>query len=166
LRRIIIKILTAILVVLISPFILYVLPFLVGGNGGFIVMSGSMRPVLNVGDIVITQYVNPENLKIGDIITFKMGEGFMTHRIIDVKDGQFETKGDDSEDPDVSSVKPKQIRGKLFFAIPFYGYIIHELSKGWMPLLLILIPAVMIIFGEIKKIRRELRGGYRYAWKR
>ena len=71
------------------------------GYGVYTVISGSMRPTLDVGDVIIVKKVGSESeLKKGDIVTF-VGKGelsgkIVTHRIISegVEDGKLTTCGD------------------------------------------------------------------------
>lgn len=66
--------------------------------GLYFVKSGSMRPVINPGDIVITGPVG--EVRTGNIITFEQGEAIVTHRVIAIENGKLRTKGDANEDPD------------------------------------------------------------------
>ncbi|MGI0050646.1 MAG: signal peptidase I, partial [Nitrososphaeraceae archaeon] len=71
-------------------------------NPFYVVSSGSMIPVLNVGDILIVKDGNTYNsLKVGDIIVFNRPQGgdrVIVHRIIEISDRFGEkvivTKGD------------------------------------------------------------------------
>lgn len=45
------------------------------------VTSGSMAPLIQVGDQVILEAVQPEQLKPGDIITLSSPQGLLTHRL-------------------------------------------------------------------------------------
>ena len=59
-------------------------------NPFYVVSSGSMIPVLNIGDILLVKDGNTfDSLKIGDIIVFNRPEGgdrVIVHRIIDMTD--------------------------------------------------------------------------------
>ena len=74
----------------------------VGKYVPFIIQSGSMSGVIEGGDIIITTKVEPEDIKLQDIITFYdpkgNGTSTVTHRVIDIeeKDGKlvFTTVGD------------------------------------------------------------------------
>ena len=59
-------------------------------NPFYVVSSGSMIPVLNVGDILIVKDGNTFNsLKVGDIIVFNRPQGgdrVIVHRIIEISD--------------------------------------------------------------------------------
>lgn len=90
------------------------------------VQTGSMDPTLPVKSLILSKKVDaPEDLSIGDIITFINSEGItVTHRIIDVIDtnGQigYQTKGDNvqnSIDPEI--LKPEQVKAVYKMKLPF-----------------------------------------------
>lgn len=124
------------------------------------VLSGSMDPMMRVGDIVVVHKVNPETVEPGDIIAFKDPSGrknvIITHRVIayDREGGGFKTKGDACEDPDQFVVKKEDVVGKPVFLVPFAGYLFGPKgSKNpliW--LLLVILPAGIIIADEIRNI--------------
>ena len=59
------------------------------GVGAAVVLSGSMEPELSAGDIIIGETVDPDELKIGDIVTYEGESGqvkgkVVTHEIVDI----------------------------------------------------------------------------------
>ena len=66
-----------------------VVPFLV-------VESGSMYPVLKVGDVIVINGVKPEDLRVGDVIVYyKPGTSeLIVHRIVKITRSGVYTKGD------------------------------------------------------------------------
>ena len=56
--------------------------FLKQGGGWFRIVSGSMVPLLAIGDRVYARHVPPCEIKVGDIALFKHGSIFVTHRVI------------------------------------------------------------------------------------
>jgi signal peptidase len=156
----IISILTV--VVLLVPAIIYVAPFLVGGSFSSVVMGGSMEPTIPVGSIVVVKKVNPEDVKVGDVIAFETGESRTMHRVIDkvVEDGSFylRTKGDANEDPDPWIVKPEDVQGALQFTIPYYGYLIYFAGTPIGFALFILVPAIILIANEVRNIVKRRKG--------
>src|SRR3989344_1801593 len=58
------------------------------GFRSFVVLTGSMSPLIPTGSIIFSQ--NTKNYRTGDIISFEKGSVTVTHRIIDVvdKDGK------------------------------------------------------------------------------
>jgi signal peptidase len=102
-----------------------------------IIYSGSMRPTLDVGDIVIVKEVPIEDIEEGDIVRFRTENVTIIHRIhsvFEVDDTKFfMTKGDANDNPDPDPVIPQQIMGKVIFTIPKLGWIpitIKEMIKS------------------------------------
>ena len=97
------------------------------GVTSMIVLSGSMSgdapDHIEVGDLIITKSVDPETLKVGDVITYmEQGTTAVTHRIIAINDdGSFKTKGDANNAEDREPVLPEKIVGKYIFRIPKLG---------------------------------------------
>lgn len=89
-----------------------------------VIYSGSMRPSLDVGDIVIISELPIDEIKEGDIIQYRTENIPIVHRVYDVSDTKvFLTKGDDNDKPDSDPVIAGQIMGKVIFTIPKIGWI-------------------------------------------
>ena len=109
-----------------------------------VVLTGSMAPNINPGDIVITVPVKDRLLQTGDVVTYQArrfngeGVGVFTHRIIggDSKTG-FLVKGDNNPSPDIQKPKTSDILGLVVFRIPFLGHLITPRA------LAILIPTII-----------------------
>ncbi len=90
-----------------------------------------MQSVYPTGSLLYIKDVNPETLKVGDVITYKMAGGTLcTHRIIELvshKDNpdivSFRTKGDKNDSADGGLVEYDAVVGKAVFCIPFLGYL-------------------------------------------
>ncbi len=101
------------------------------GTFGFkptVLVSGSMQPALDVGDIVLVKKVNPQAIREGDIIKFKESEGTsVIHRVVAInnEEGQrtFQTKGDANSEPDRDPVYEYQIEGRVIYTIPKLGWV-------------------------------------------
>lgn len=86
------------------------------------VVSNSMEPKINVGDLlVVTGY---GDYKLNDIVVYhKPSVGFdIVHRIINETSDGYVTKGDNNPYTDNWIVKRKEILGKVIIAIPLLGY--------------------------------------------
>ena len=124
------------------------------------VLSGSMEPAIKTGSIVVIKPV--ESYKIGDIITFgKNSSGTpTTHRIenIEVIEGRvlYTTKGDANNAPDTKTVTERDIIGKVLFTVPFVGYAVDAVKKPIGFMLIIIIPAVIIVYDELRKLKNEI----------
>lgn len=91
------------------------------------VYSGSMRPAMDVGDVVIIAKVTPDTIKPGDVVQFREGNYTVIHRVIEVVEIEgskfFITKGDANNKPDTNPVIPGNVVGKAVFTIPKVGWV-------------------------------------------
>lgn len=92
----------------------------------FAVLSGSMEPTYHVGSLIYVKSCDPEDVQVGDPITFVLDENLTvaTHRVIDIDpDGEhFYTKGDANDAADGAPVYYKNLIGRPVFTIPYLGY--------------------------------------------
>ncbi len=85
------------------------------------VLTGSMAPAYSVGGVVYVMEEKPQDITVGDVITFTMGtntEYVMTHRVADIVDGNFITKGDANNAVDPEPVSFDRLIGKTVFFLP------------------------------------------------
>lgn len=143
--------------------LLVVSAFPITGNYKFLVVqSGSMTPTIKTGSVVM---VKPADIyKIGDIITFgemSKTKTPITHRVIEMRavEGKYlyTTKGDANNAPDQNEVNQDKVIGRVLFDIPYVGYAVAEARKPIGFTIIIVIPAVIIIYDEIKKIISEIK---------
>ena len=117
---------TAVLVLLILACLPLTLPRLAGYRL-YTVVSGSMEPYYHVGSLVIVdKHVSPEEISVGDPITFRMNSGAVaTHRVVSIDEEarEFTTKGDANEVQDMAPVPFDNMIGKAGASIPLIGYI-------------------------------------------
>lgn len=85
------------------------------GYSYFQVSTGSMSKTIEIDDIIIVKLDN-NNIEKNDIITFKSDENLVTHRVIDIKDDTYITKGDNNNTED-DPIKKDDIIGKVIFII-------------------------------------------------
>ena len=95
------------------------------------VMSGSMDDVFSVGDVILIKETRQEEIKKGDIITFKK-ENIITHRIVEINKTNdtmyYTTKGDNNNVNDAEKVKYEEIEGKYITKFVCIGYLINFLN--------------------------------------
>ena len=112
---------------------LVIVPKAMGGMS-LTVLTPSMKPHINPGDVVVTKGIqtsDARDLRIGDVITFLPYPDdpmLVTHRIVaqtvGAKGYSFITQGDNNNIVDTwGPVNDFQIRGKVVYVIPKIGYV-------------------------------------------
>lgn len=125
------NILTTILVVLVVLLAVALVGVRLFGIRTYAVLSGSMEPTYPTGSLLYVKKVDPQELKVGDAITFLLNEDTAaTHRIVEILPDEddasvlrFRTQGDANEAADAVPVHYKNIIGKPVFCIPLLGYV-------------------------------------------
>ncbi len=120
-----------------------------------LVGSESMKPAVNMGDLLITGPVNgPINgeVKPGMIVTYQHSKELITHRVQSIDGTTLLTKGDAVEDPDPWPVTLSDVTGVYLFKIPYVGYVTFfvQTKFGWF--LAIIIPAALLVVWLVKDI--------------
>ena len=114
-----------------------------------VVLSGSMVPTLDVGDVAITRAAVPAELKVGDVITFRANSGYIPHRITAIEetpDGRlFKTKGDANATPDTERIRDSAVVAKLSYRIPRIGFLMNFADTGMGMGLLIAGPVALLL---------------------
>jgi len=131
----------------------------------FLTVSGSsMEPVISEKDVVVV--LPASQLETGDIIVYKHeieGKEFLfTHRIVAIEYGDGEevkliTKGDNLPAPDNYFVRGSQVIGTVVLIIPFLGSFLRFANSFYGLFLLIIIPATLLIYMEVRKIIRYIK---------
>lgn len=93
------------------------------GYNIYAVLTESMTPAYSVGSVVYVRTCEPEEVEVGDAITFQMGtntDNVMTHRVVEIdeEDGLFRTKGDANAAVDAEPVVFERLLGKVVLSIP------------------------------------------------
>ncbi|WP_168168831.1 signal peptidase I [Methanopyrus sp. SNP6] len=89
------------------------------------VISESMYPYYNVGDVLLVVGVPYRDIKVGDVIVYRLpGKPIpIVHRVIAKTPEGVITKGDNNPLPDPwCPIRPKEISGKVVLRIPYVGY--------------------------------------------
>ncbi|MCC9205450.1 signal peptidase I [Arthrobacter sp. zg-Y769] len=127
----------ALCVAALAALVLVVIP-LVTGSQTYSVLTSSMAPKYAPGTFLVVKPVPFDELRVGDVITFQIESGssaVITHRITAISPSQsgettFITKGDNNDVEDELPVREVQVRGKLFYAVPFVGFAANALGNS------------------------------------
>ena len=152
---------TVLLVVLVLAVLFFFVSRIMGetpslfGNYIFRVSSDSMEPTLMVGDVILVQSADAEDIEKGDIVTYKSQSGSMygrevTHRVVtepEIKNGTYyyQTQGDAAGAPLDKKITYDQIQGKYVRKLTLIGKFFNFISK---PIgVIIFIGVIILLFG-------------------
>lgn len=124
---------------------------LVAGWERVVLTSGSMQPLIDPGDVVLTtKPVHP--LDHGEVIVFKNPTkpgSFITHRVVEnLPDGSYRTKGDANAQADVFPVTQENVVGRGVTLVPAVGLPViwarqgHPVLAGAVVMLVLLLACV------------------------
>ena len=159
------NIVSAVIVVLVIVMAVLLVGLRLFGLHPYTVLSGSMEPTYHVGSLIYVKEVKPEEVEVGQPITFVLNEDLAvaTHRVveIDAENQHFYTKGDANEFVDGSPVHFKNLIGVPVFSIPYLGYVATFIQKppglyitiaaGAIFLLLLFLPDLLKVWKKDEK---------------
>jgi len=141
-----------------------------GGATPYAVLTGSMRPAMPPGTMVVVRPKPADEVRVGDVVTYQVrsGEpGVVTHRVVAVGvDGAghriFRTQGDANDAPDASWVKSVQIKGVRWYAVPRLGRLTNVLNGSERQAVLMVVVTALLayaafMFGSDLRDRRRRR---------
>jgi signal peptidase len=137
------------------------------------VLTSSMEPTYPPGTLVIVRPIAPDDVRIGDPITYQIESGkgdVVTHRVIGITtntdgDRRFTLQGDNNSVAD-DPVRDEQIQGKVWYALPLLGWVntwINGDGRSWIaPVAAVVLfgyAAWMIISGFRDKAKKRASAG-------
>lgn len=134
------------------------------GYQPFTVLSNSMAPYFETGDMVIVKDLTASDVSKNDVITFTDKTGkYITHRVVEIKNPNshpsFVTKGDNNNTKDGVMVTSDNLVGKQFLLIPKAGYLVDFVSGPAGFMLLIFLPlsgyVLLELYERVKKGKKE-----------
>ncbi len=102
-------------------------PRLVGGTP-YAVLTGSMAPALPPGTLAVTRPVDIDEVRVGEVVTYQLRSGeptVVTHRVVGTRvvggERLLLTRGDTNSVIDAEPVQQVQLRGRVWYAVPWLG---------------------------------------------
>lgn len=127
----------------------------------YLISTESMEPELKKGDAIIIKKVAEDQLRVNDIVTFKINGEIITHRIVRIDEVNSEkfyiTKGDNNNVEDSDELRFSDIEGKKIIKIPHLGNIVAGLKNGIVIILVVLIALIMYLNRIEMKEKSEAR---------
>lgn len=136
------------------------------------VLTSSMEPGLPPGTLIVVKPIETDEIAVGDVITYQIESGkagVITHRVTGItnsSDGSqtFTLKGDNNDIADELQVLPVQVQGKLWYSVPWIGYVsnfVNGNAKSWLvpviAIALFIYAGFMITSGIISGTRKRKR---------
>lgn len=146
---------------------LIVVPSLAGATP-LTVLTGSMEPTLPAGTVVVVKPIAAADIAIGDVLTYQIEPGrpeVVSHRVVQVlsvSDGtfQFITQGDNNTAADVEPVLAEQVKGVVWYNVPYVGWITTDVLGKYRDVLIpatglaLLLFAVGTVLSTVRDARR------------
>ncbi len=139
-----------------------------GSSPVYVVVSSSMVPTLEIGDLVAAQSVPFSSIQVGDVIIYSRpdspggcGGETIVHRVVGITNKGLVTQGDNrvtNPRPDSWSPIPAPcVRGKVMFAVPYLGLVSMLVPAPYNYLLVGLI-ILFVFLSELRRGRRDDEG--------
>ena len=140
------------------------------GSRALTVLTGSMAPAYPPGTLLIVKPTPPDEVRVGDVMTYQLESGkavLVTHRVIEKSQDTngnltFITKGDHNDLADDDPVKPVQVVGTVWYAVPWIGYVNNAVNGDLRPLIIPVVVGLlfayalwMIISGARDKVKKR-----------
>ena len=126
------------------------------------VYSGSMRPTIPIGGLVLDRAIPSKDVRVGDVITFSdpyVKGRLVTHRVIHILQTPhglaYRTKGDANPGRDPWTIRLTGQVGRVSFGVPVAGYILFYAHTREVRSLLICLAALSLLVGVLLRIWRK-----------
>ena len=134
----------------------------IGGMFPMIVLTDSMYPEIESGDLIICHDIEAEDVKVGDVITFydPMGNGVtvVTHRVMEINEENgtlsFITKGDNNNVEDQKPVPEEKLIGIYRNRVPAMGNVAMFMQTTPGLILCCVCPALLMIGWDTLRRRK------------
>jgi signal peptidase I len=125
------------------------------------VLTGSMRPMIQPGDMVVDERIPASRIRVGDIVTFQEPHGTrtITHRVrkIGISEGQARvtTRGDANDTVEKWQIPVDGEVGRVVYTVPKVGYPVTWSHTRDGRLALVSIPALILAIWAMARIWRS-----------
>lgn len=147
--RIIGDVFTTVVLLAVGALVILFLGVRLVGLTPYAVQTASMEPTYHVGSLVYVKSTPPEDVKVGDAITYSLNAGGLiaTHRVaaVDTERQLFYTKGDAAEDVDATPVPWSALIGLPKFSIPKLGFLAEYTASRQGRVIAVTVAAILLV---------------------
>ena len=130
----------------------------VAGWFPLIVLTDSMYPMIESGDLIVCHEIDPADIAVGDVISFfdpaGNGTAIVTHRVVEIVDGMFRTRGDNNNTDDKLLVGPQDVVGTYKSRIPGAGNVALFMQTTTGLIVCVVLPILLLVGYDI--VRRRM----------
>ena len=121
------------------------------GYGAAVVLTGSMEPTIQADDLILV--AERDSYDVDDIVVYQSGSILVVHRVVEMDELTFTTKGDANNTPD-EPVRKEMIKGEVIACIPGLGTVARVL-KTPVATIVLLVGAVLLLEGSFRKDKQK-----------
>lgn len=131
----------------------------------YVIVSPSMSPEINVGDVIISKTYENETLSVDDVVQYQGRGGeidgkIITHKIISIegegKDATIVTKGVANDDPD-TPIRGSDVIAVMKYKTVLFGPMYNVFSSTAGFIFLVMLPLAGMIIYEVVNLAIEIR---------
>ena len=156
----------------------------VSGSTPYTILTSSMEPGLPPGTLVIVKPIDAQDIKIGTVVTYQLESGkpdVVTHRVVEIQgptepggDPGFITKGDANSEPDAKPVMTVQVRGAVWYSVPYIGWVNNIVNGDLRSIVIPIVAGLLFLYTgwalvghhfdrRRRRMRRQLDAEEEYA---
>lgn len=114
------------------------------------ILTGSMTPTMPVNTVVVVKKIPINQVELGDVITFKMGDSNVTHRVVEINNSGrntvLYTQGDAAQNQGSrDTVTEDNFVGVVVFHIPYLGVLLNLIKDNIIIITVCIVLALFII---------------------
>ncbi|WP_232716114.1 signal peptidase I [Gordonia metallireducens] len=127
----------------------------IAGAQPYTVLTGSMKPDYPPGTLIVVKPRPADEIGVGDVVTYQIRSGspeVITHRVIEVTENpqgelRFVTQGDNNGLADAEPVRPVQVRGTLWYSVPYIGWVNNWFTGQRRTVLIFAAAGALFVYG-------------------
>lgn len=160
-----------------SPFAVYAVPGVVGGEASYVVEDDRMAPLMRAGDVVVVERVPTTSLGVGDVVSFDRPgrDRALVRRIAVVEQDHigtyYRTRADATGEVEALSTRPGAVVGRLMtvdlpfvgprpLVVPFLGTAVRFVETPGGAVFVVAVPVSVLLVLEARTLVRSAK-----AWR-